>query len=353
MFYPDWSADNPYLNLLMLEVRARGYRVTGLGTADDMVGRTGELQAGDVFHLHWTGPILQRSDSEHAARAAFQDFGAVLGRFARRGVRLVWTIHNQLPHELVHRDLEIDLYRLLAEHADLIHVMAPQTPEVLASITQLAPERVRVIPHPSFAGVYGGPLPADSARERLGLRPEDRTILFLGQMRPYKGLNTLLDAVAAIAARGGDTVPTLLLAGAADEQVRAEIDARMPRGVRVISEFGWIADADVPLWFGAADVAVFPYRAILNSGSLHLAAAFRVPAIVPGEPHLREMYGAEPWVRFMDLDDPVGSLAAAIVETIETPRPPREVFDRFNDARTPWSVAAAYADAIDELVSSA
>ncbi len=352
MFYPDWSADNPYLNLMTLEVRARGHRVVGLGTGQGSFRRTDELSRGDVFHLHWTSPIIQRSPGEDAARLAFQEFRALLDGFVRRGVRIVWTIHNQLPHELVYRALEIDVYRLLAEHADLIHVMAPQTADMLRGIAELPADRVRMIPHPSFAGVYGGPWPAAEARSRLGIGPDERTVLFLGQMRPYKGLNTLLDAMGRLASGPGEA-PTLLLAGSADEDTRTELAARMPRGLRVVSDLNWVADADVPMWFGAADVAVFPYRAILNSGSLHLAAGFRVPAIVPAEPHLLETYGGERWVRFMDLDDPVGSLAVEISAALDEPRPPREAFDAFNESRTPWSIAAAYADAIEEVMSDA
>lgn len=348
MVFPDWT-DNPYLNLLALEARARGHRVTGVTMLSTLISRAERLGAGDVLHVHWTSPILQKAEDEVDARSAFEDFRSLLQRLSDRGAHLVWTIHNRLPHELVHRDLEVDLYRLLAEHAELIHVMAPQTPRMLEGITHLPDERIRVIPHPSFAGVYGAPEPPDEARRRLGIESDRPTVLFLGQMRPYKGLNTLLDAMDLLVKEQGDGAPILLLAGAADEETRVELEARMPRGLDVVSDYRFIDDAELPTWFGASDLAVFPYRAILNSGSVHLAAAFRVPCIVPGEPHLREMYGDQSWVGFFDLEDTVASLASAIRSALADGPSDRSEFDAFNESRTPWRTAVAYADAIEAL----
>ena len=348
MVFPDWT-DNPYLNLLALEARARGHRVTGVTMARTLMSRAERLGAGDVLHVHWTSPILQKAETERDARAAFEEFRSLVQRLSDRGAHLVWTIHNRLPHELAHRELEVDLYRLLAEHAAVIHVMAPQTARVLEGITQLPEERVRVIPHPSFAGVYGVPESSDEARRRLGIDPARPTVLFLGQMRPYKGLNTLLDAMDVLAKEQGDSAPTLLLAGAADEETRIELEARMPRGLSVVSDYRFIDDAELPSWFGAADLAVFPYRAILNSGSVHLSAAFRVPCVVPGEDHLREMYADQPWVGFFDLEDPARSLAATIRSALAGTPVDRSEFDAFNESRTPWRTAVEYADAIDAL----
>ncbi len=282
---------------------------------------------------------MQREASEAEARAALADFAALLERLRSGGVKLIWTVHNQLPHELEYRDVEIELTRLLARSSDAIHVMAPATVDVLRPICELPTERVHVIPHPSFVGVYGAPVAREEARRRLGADLDRPAVLFLGQMRPYKGLDVLLAAMALLAERGD--APTLLLAGSADEEARLAIGAALPDSVTVVSHYGYVHDDEIATWFGAADLAVFPYRSILNSGSVHLASAFEVPVVLPGEPHLTTQFASEEWVHHFDTLRPVESLARSITVALEA-RPPRSSFDEFNRRMSPWAISRQY-----------
>ncbi len=345
LVFPAWE-DNPFLNLLSLAPRARGHRFLGATTIPSLRRSAERLGAGDVLHIHWTTPIVQRSATASEAHAALFEFRALLDELRRRDVRLIWTVHNRLPHELAHYEPEVELYRLLADRADVVHVMAPDTPSVIADVCELDQSRVRQVPQPTFGGVYGGPVARSEARERLGIETTGPAVLFLGQLRPYKGLTTLFEALERLAHDGG--APALLLAGSASDAVRDEIQAALPRGVDATVRYGFVPDRDVPDWFSAADLAVFPDRAILNSGSVHLAAAFDVPAVLPGEPHLRHQFEREPWVHFYDPSDAVASLADAIRRGLAAPSYRLE-FAAFNERNSPWRVSSEYAELLDSL----
>lgn len=347
LVFPAWK-DNPYLNLMSLAPRASGRVFDGVTTRDELLISAARLRTGDVLHVHWTAPILQSESSDAAAQDALARFQRVIGRMKARGVKLVWTIHNRMPHELAHREAEIDLHRFLAGSADLIHIMSPHTPEMLRGVCDLPADRLLEIPHPSYVGVYGAPVPAAEARRRLGVAPERPTVLFLGQMRPYKGLDVLLRAVTNVAEREGHA-PTLLLAGAADDAARRVIEQTLPSSLDVVAHYEFIHDSEIPTWLGAADLAVFPYRAILNSGSVHLASAFEVPAVLPGEAHLRSQFADEPWVQFFDTRDPADSLADIIANVAEREPLDSSAFDAFNVRLSPWAVSKQYRDALEQL----
>ncbi|MET0862467.1 MAG: glycosyltransferase [Microbacterium sp.] len=348
LVFPAWS-DNPYLNLMSLAPRAAGFEFKGVTTSRSLFDASSLLDAGDVLHLHWTAPILQREPTLEAAAAALESFRTLLAEMKARGVRLIWTIHNQLPHEVPYREAEISLYRLLATSADAIHIMSPQTPTVLKDICELPADRLVEIPHPSYVGVYGSPMSRVDARASFDLADDEPTVLFLGQMRPYKGLGVLLAALSRLAEEGKRT-PTVLLAGAATPEVQAEIEEALPEGVRVIPRYEFVPDAEVGQWFAAADLAVFPYQAILNSGSLHLSASFGVPAVLPGEAHLVEQFSDEPWVGFFDPEDAVPSLAS-LLESIPEARDHVARIEDFNAAITPWRVSEQYAALLRDLVA--
>ncbi|MFF2370078.1 glycosyltransferase [Agromyces sp. NPDC058110] len=352
LVFPAWE-DNPFLNLLSLAPRAAGCDVRGATTFASLLAAAEQLRAGDVLHVHWTTPIVQAAPTEAAAWRAVDEVRALLDRLRRRGAKMLWTVHNRLPHELEHREPEIALHRLLADRADAVHVMAPDTPELLADVCAIDPTRTLRIPHPSYAGVYGPPTPAAEARSALGVAPDEPTVLFLGQMRPYKGIELLLAAIEHLD-RSGRDLPVLLLAGSADRVQREAILAALPRRARTIARFEFIPDREVGGWFGAADVAVFPYRAILNSGSVHLAATYGVPVLLPDEPHLVRQFGEHEWVRFADVSDP-SLFASAITRSLARPvgEPGRLDCRRFVRERSPWRISQAYARALEGVVAGA
>ena len=79
--------------------------------------------------------------------------------------------------------------------------------------------------------------------------------------------------------------------------------------VRVTSNLGFVSEADVATWFSAANVVVLPYRKVLNSGSMMLAATFGVPLVLPADELLLADYGDEAWIRFFDPSRAAESIA--------------------------------------------
>ncbi len=109
--------------------------------------------------MHWTTPVLGSAATDADARAAVAELATALEAFRAGGGRLVWTVHNVLPHEAVHVDSEIAVARLLADHADLVHVSSEATLEATAPL---------VSPRPRPRGLH----PALELRRRLP-RPGD------------------------------------------------------------------------------------------------------------------------------------------------------------------------------------
>ena len=123
--------------------------------------------------------------------------------------------------------------------------------------------------------------PAD-ARQRLGIREDERTILFFGRITPYKGLEYLIAAFRQILARRDDY--RLIIAGRADNcekywaAIRDDIREDVQSG-RVLLRAEFIPDDETEVYFKAADVLVLPYRNIYQSGVLFLGYSFGLPVL--------------------------------------------------------------------------
>src|SRR2546422_1916718 len=151
---------------------------------------------------------------------------------------------------------------------------------------------VTVIPYGINNAVPDTRLTSADAKQRLGIRAHERTILFFGNIAPYKGLGDLIAAFQRIVT--GNVDYRLIIAGRPKkgcEKYWEEIQRSISRGVnraRIIQKIHYIPDEETELYFKAADVLALPYRHIYQSGVLFLGYSFGLPVIAADVGTLRE-----------------------------------------------------------------
>ena len=120
---------------------------------------------------------------------------------------------------------------------------------------------------------------------------DDQAVLFFGNITPYKGLEYLTAAFARLAGRNERY--RLIIAGRpkGNEEYWARIQTELERaGVRerVIEKIEYIPDAEVEVYFKAADLLVLPYTLIFQSGVLFLGYSFGLPVLAADVGSLKE-----------------------------------------------------------------
>jgi len=171
----------------------------------------------------------------------------------------------------------------------------------------LDPARVHVIPHGAFD--YLTKLPEEKPLPVELEGAEGPVILFFGLLRPYKGLEVLLDAFARV--EGAE----LWIVG--NPRMEVEPLRRAASGrVRFVTRF--IDDAEIPAIFRAADLVVLPYLDAEHSGVLYTGLAFGKPLLlseVGGFPEVAATGAA----RLVPPGD-AAALAATLSELVADPR---------------------------------
>ena len=134
-------------------------------------------------------------------------------------------------------------------------------------------------PHPIYDH-YGERMSKADACELLKLDADKDYMLFFGLVRAYKGLDLLLDAMGKM----HDKLPNLrlLIAGEFYEQEEGYREQIKNLGLteKVIIRNEFIPDADLRLYFGAADLIVQPYKTATQSGVTQVAFHFEKPMLV-------------------------------------------------------------------------
>jgi glycosyltransferase involved in cell wall biosynthesis len=183
---------------------------------------------------------------------------------------VVLTAHDLLPREP--RPGQVGAQRKLYRKVDAVIVHSEHGRARLLDATGVDPAKVHLVHHGAFEHLARQPgeipLPAELANVS---RP---VVLFFGLLRPYKGLDVLLDAW-----RGVDGAELWIVG-----RSRMKLDdlrASAPANVRFITRF--VSDLELPAYFKRADVVVLPYRETERfdqSGVLFTALAFARAIVV-------------------------------------------------------------------------
>ncbi|MBV8521066.1 MAG: glycosyltransferase [Acetobacteraceae bacterium] len=167
---------------------------------------------------------------------------------------------------------------------------------------------ISIVPH----GLLGGgpaKAPADSMGGTL------RFLLF-GKIKPYKGLDLLLEAFARLPEELQSQAEVLVVGKPyIDLAPFQALAAKLGVTARLKLDTRFVSDEEVPELFGPGTIAMFPYREIDASGVLSLAVAFGRPVIATRIGSFGETIEHEKQGLLVPPNDPA-ALAAAMARMI-------------------------------------
>ncbi|HEU0024299.1 MAG TPA: glycosyltransferase family 4 protein [Thermoleophilaceae bacterium] len=241
----------------------------------DMLRYRGHAGEADVRHYQWLP--LPRLDA----------------RLLPRARPSLLTLHNVLRAER--------LEQRLLERMDAVIVLTRAGAEVLTARHGIPQERVRVIPHGAFEHLttqaHETPLP-DELRH-----VEGPVVLCFGVVRPYKGVDVLLEAFRDVEAE-------LWVVGRPLGESMERLRRLAPAGkVRFVSRY--VGDRELPAFFRRADLLVLPHRRVDVSGVLFAGLAFGKPMVLSDVGGFRDVVEEHGAGRLVPPEDPE-ALGAAI-----------------------------------------
>jgi len=226
-----------------------------------------------VFHILWNNKF------ELFDRTLLMLYYKLLGK------KIVLTAHNVNAGKRDSNDSLLNRSTLRAQYllADHVFVHTEKMKSELLRDFGVDEGTVSVIPFGINNSVPHTDLGPREAKQRLGIRGDERTILFFGAIRPYKGLEYLVDAFQQLAATHPEY--RLIIAGEPrkeaeqySDEIQRTINGHVSRG-QVLQKFQYIPDEETELYFKAADVLALPYTHVFQSGVLFLGYSFGLPVV--------------------------------------------------------------------------
>jgi len=231
------------------------------------------------------------------------------------GSALVCTVHDILPHDSgqAHAQSFQRVYGMM----DAVICHSDAAKEQLIAGFNIERERIWVIPHgPLFFEGSGAHMPA--VRSRLD-GVSDVIVLCQGWIRPYKGIDFLLDSWQEVQRSGAKA--KLVIAGNGDPSLLNAIRERvcslgMEDSVELCFRFQSVEE--MLSYYQAADIVVYPYKAITTSGALMTGISQRKAIVATSLPLFREVLQHGKNALLCNYGD-TAQLASALLSLISDP----------------------------------
>ena len=264
----------------------------------------------DCIHLHWIkyqyspskknekSKLLKKLIEIRIVRIIFDlvslfDFLLCLILAKAAGKLIVFTVHDL--HDFGIKSTRLRLQKKIArkivfKYSDKVHVHNHYTKNIVEKRYRRK-KGICVIPHGNYIGYYSNSVTKSEARKQLGLDDQNFVYLFLGLIRPYKGVEDLIEAFQKIS----NSNTRLLIAGRVfgNNNYESRLEKLKKGNFRIKLFLDFIPDKDVQIFLNACDIFVLPYKDITTSGAAFLAMSFARPLIAPDITSFPEIVKAE------------------------------------------------------------
>ena len=207
-----------------------------------------------------------------------------IGKLVKSHTKVLALTDNIIPHEKRIGDHIFTKY--FVKNCDGFIAMSKVVLNDLSIFTQNLNKAYS--PHPMYEN-YGDLISIDLARKKLNLNPHDKIILFFGLIRHYKGLDILLEALAAPEIKNQGI--KLLIAGEFydDKNFYLQLIKKLNLQDCVIVHDKFIPNDEVRDYFCASNLVAQTYRNATNSGVTMVGYFYEKPMLVTNVGGLSEI----------------------------------------------------------------
>jgi beta-1,4-mannosyltransferase len=232
----------------------------------------------DVLHLHWLNVFIHTGKTMKAV-AKLVIFLGQLALLRMTGLTIVWTVHNLKDHESLHPRLDFICAWFVAHFSGAVITHCDWAKKEVAHQLRIRrTDKIFSIPHANYRESYPNRISGREARNKLGIQEGKVVFLFLGAIRPYKGLPRL---IRSFREQNSEDARLLIAGKPMDPALQKALQNECGDDLRITCRFGFVPDPEIQTYMNACDAVVFPFEDIFTSGSILLAMSFGRACIAP------------------------------------------------------------------------
>lgn len=269
IFDPKKSKSNQYVILLTSLFSESGLKIHSVSEAFSSFKKFKSIK---IAHLNWYENLTGSSKIEHL----FSFIKKILKLFLLKifNKKIVWTMHNKLPHDQKTIFLKKILIRVLLSISDKIIIHSRSTTEILDSFGANIKRKIQYVPHPDYIQIYG-----DRILKNVDIQSSVLNLLFMGAVKPYKNIELLIDAAKSFP----NDVKLTIAGNPSSQGYKTLLEKHAENTPNITLDLRFIPDEQIPEYLNQCDLLALPYdmKSSLNSGTVILAFSYGKTVICP------------------------------------------------------------------------
>ena len=269
IYSPFTNSTNKYVDIIKRALDSYGIQTYDLKVA------LKDIKSFEIINLNWFESKVNKNRLDKSI-LGFAKNVAIVKYLKCRGIKIVYTFHNKMPHDCKYKKLNYKFIEYMFKESDAIVVLCEESRNV---ITQLSTDmdvikNVKVIPHPSYINE------CKNYYRPLVLKKPRMHITFVGAVKKYKNIEVLIEA----ARRCEDLPVQFSICGKVESpEYKKELEAQAKTISNVEFDFNFLDDEALYRLISDSDLLVLPYdiNSSLNSGTLYLAFTLGRTAVCP------------------------------------------------------------------------
>ncbi|MHA1221723.1 MAG: glycosyltransferase family 4 protein [Candidatus Heimdallarchaeaceae archaeon] len=248
----------------------------------------------------------------------------IVKKAKKKNVKVIVEFHNVFDHDsfkLMKVSTRIILKEII-KNSNILITHSKKDKDKLSSIHQKGESAV-IIPHMSYDFLDTKKYNKLEERKKFNIQENQIVLLMFGLVRKYKGVVYAIKAMKILKDKGFRTF--LLLVGESWINKKEVLDLVVEYNIQ--EDFLWldefIPDEEIGRFFSIADIALYPYTAASQSGSMQIAFAYEVPVVASCVGGFEDLIIDQETGIFCETKNPV-SLANAIENLIKS----KELYDK-------------------------
>lgn len=293
-YYPLTDKTNKYVKLVVDSIKENKIEVI-----DANINRVDKVNY-EIINLNWYESIFEKN----YLKGIKQYFNKLsfLKKLKQDNVKIIWTVHNKIPHDGKYKYFAIKLMNELIIKSDAIVIHCKDTVEVLENINSTIniKDKVHYIPHPNYIGAYDEK--EIDFRSKFNIEKDEMVFLFAGQVRPYKNVELIIKAAKTMVNK---KVKFIIAGRPSGRLYEAELKKLIGNNSNIITMFQYIDDSELVPLIKASDVVLLPYniKSSLNSGVAILSFTYGRTIVCPKIGTLNDLEDDSLFYSYMYVDE--------------------------------------------------
>lgn len=268
VFSPFKNESNEYVNIIKELLKNKEIEVCSFKEG------LKNLKSVEVFYVNWIENVKGKNICTVLGEYVLKYILLVYLKMRKK--RIIWVMHNKVPHNSKYKDISKKFMKFLINISDNIIIHSTESLDEIYKISNknIESQKIELLKHPNYIGIYGND--KDNFRLQYGIKNNELVFLFIGAVSKYKNIELLVESFMEA---DMDNSRLIIAGSPQNKSYKEELEKKISNynTKKIITILEYIDNDKLVKLLNTSNIVTLPYdqTSSLNSGTIYLAFSYK------------------------------------------------------------------------------